>query len=497
MRHKVDSPLSRVIALAYALPSLATYSIHAVFVVYHVDLFLNVYGMSRAWLYAGELWVLIVSSLNEPLFGYLMANAHGYRRHLAAISTGGALLALSSLVPYFPLWSVQDSPLALGLHFILSVYLYDALLAFVTLAHASLLADITSSPPQRELCNLYSAVLGAVGSSSVFLAHFWWDRDDLFEFRVFALLLAFVGAGAFYAAAELCERGAGLAKKGDASDGAMDNLSGNVVVNYGDYSRRGRLPLRHFLRQVRRHTNLWLFSGINLIQVFNCHFNSNFLPIFVRAFCSAPLVPPVVSSLVLGLSASLPHATVALLTGVVARHGAVPVVRVVIAVRLVCAALALLCLRPLALAALDFATAASSSGAPPSPSLVTMSLAAAFFLVMNKMLGEAVCRHTNLILSDVIDEDSVLHGRHASESTLIHGLSFFVSKPGQSIAPMVAMSLLGDAAAGTPEYMTRLFMMMCCVPLACTVVQSILWLAYDLVGPRLAAVRKQLAFRPL
>jgi Na+/melibiose symporter-like transporter len=485
------APLSRVIALAYALPSLATYSIHAVFVVYHVDLFLNVYGMSRAWLYGGELGILVVSSLNEPLFGYLMASAHGYRRHLSAISTGGALLALASLLPYFPLWSLAESPLALGLHFIISVYLYDALLAYVTLAHASLLADITASPAQRELCNLYSAVLGAFGASTVFIAHFFWNRDDLFEFRVFALCLAFAGAAAFYAAADLCERGTGLAKKGD------DGPASAVIVNYGDYGRHGRLPIRAFLRQVRRHANLWLFSGINLIQVFNCHFNSNFLPIFVRAFCSVPLVPPVVGSLVLGLSASLPHATVALLTGVVARYGAVPVVRVVIAVRLVLAALSLLLLRPLALAAVDYAGAASATAAPATPTLVAMSLGAAFFLLMNKMLGEAVCRHTNLILSDVIDEDSVLHGRHASESTLIHGLSFFVSKPGQSIAPMVAMSLLGDAVDGTAEYMSRLFMMMCCVPLACTVLQSILWLRYDLVGARLAAVRKQLGFRPI
>jgi Na+/melibiose symporter-like transporter len=483
-------PLSRVIALAYALPSLATYSIHAVFVVYHVDLFLNVYGMSRAWLYAGELWILVVSSLNEPLFGYLMASAHGYRRHLAAISTGGALLALASLLPHYPLWSFAESPFALGMHFILSVYLYDALLAYVTLAHASLLADITAAPAQRELCNLYSAVLGAVGASSVFIAHFFWNRDNLFQFRVFALALALVGAAAFYAAADLCERGTGLAKKGD------DGPAAAVIVNYGDYSRHGRLPIRAFLRQVRRHANLWLFSGINLIQVFNCHFNSNFLPIFVRAFCAAPLVPPVVGSLVLGLSASLPHATVALLTGVVARHGAVPVVRVVIAVRLALAALALLLLRPLALAAVDFAAGAPATPAA-TPTLVAMSLGAAFFLLMNKMLGEAVCRHTNLILSDVIDEDSVLHGRHASESTLIHGLSFFVSKPGQSIAPMVAMTLLGDAVDGTPEYMLRLFTMMCYVPLACTVLQTILWLRYDLVGARLSAVRKQLSFRPI
>lgn len=479
---------SSLLAWAYALPSLAIYSVHAVFVVYHVDLFLHVYRMSRSWLLAGELWILICSSLNEPLFGYVMSGTRGFRRHLSAIAAGGALLAAASLLPYFPLWRLDDgSGVALGAHFVLSVYVYDALLAYVTLAHASLLADITTVAAERERCNLYSAVLGAVGCSSVFVGQFYWHGADLAAFRLFALVLAVGAALAFYGSAELCERATGLSKKAD--DAARFGADA-VVVNYGDFAASGRLPIALFLRQVRRHGNLWLFNGINFIQVLNCHFNSNFLPIFVRAFCA--FVPPVVGSFVLGLSASLPHATVALLTGVVARHGAVPVVRWLIAIRLALALVALLALRPLATLVVD---PLAVSTAPPSSGVVALALGAAFFLVANKMLGEAVCRHTNLILSDVIDEDTIVNGRRGSESTLIHGVAFFFSKPGQSIAPMLAMLLLGDAAVDSAEYRWRLFHMMCMVPLACTAVQTLLWTRYDLVGARLAAVRKQVSFR--
>jgi len=452
------------------------------------DLFLNVYHMPRAYVYGGELWILIFSSVNEPLFGYIMAASRGYRRHLSAISVGGALLALASCLPYFPLWSVQSSTFALGAHFVVSVYLYDALLAYVSLAHASLLADITSVPAERERCNLYSSVMGALGCSCVFVAQLCWHGNDLQQFRFFVVALALCAMVAFVAASKLCERATGVSKK---RDDLLSSGANGVVVNYGEFSSSGRLPIRLFLRQVRKQTNLWLFSGINFIQVLNCHFNSNFLPIFVRAFCA--FAPPVVGSLVLGLSASLPHATVALLTGVVARKSAVFVVRVIIAVRLALAAACLLALRPLATAIV----AAGDAAPPAAPNLLALSLGAAFFLVMNKMLGEAVCRHSNLILSDVIDEDAVCNGRRGTESTLIHGLSFFVSKPGQSIAPMLAMAILGDAPADSDLYRWRLFYMMCCVPLACTLVQTVLWLRYDLVGARLAAVRKRTTSRLL
>ena len=136
------------LALAFALPSFALAAVHALYVTYHIDLFLNVYGLSRTWLFAGESAMLLLASAHEPLAGVSMAAAHGYRRHLTAISAGGALLALAFLVPFFPLWPLA-SPLATGAHFVLSVYAYDALLAYVSLAHAALLADLTRDARAR------------------------------------------------------------------------------------------------------------------------------------------------------------------------------------------------------------------------------------------------------------------------------------------------------------------------------------------------------------
>ena len=211
-----------LLALAYGLPSFACagkyccvcrvgwscllksntthIAIHALFVTYHVDLFLNVYHLSRGWLFVGEAVILTVASLHEPVvrlldvapklptpltalacvvfvaFGgifcasslewaWLRRTAIGatwppYQLaerclrspflcrsfHSGALSRFFYLIRFCFFIYLFICYcltndvcrSLDHSPLAVGVHFIVSIYTYDALLAYVTLAHASL-----------------------------------------------------------------------------------------------------------------------------------------------------------------------------------------------------------------------------------------------------------------------------------------------------------------------------------------------------------------------
>jgi len=55
------------------------------------------------------------------------------------------------------------------------------------------------------------------------------------------------------------------------------------------------------------------------------------------------------------------------------------------------------------------------------------------FLLTSKVFSEAICRHGNLLLSDVIDEDAVLNSRDTSVSTLMFGANALFTKPGQAL----------------------------------------------------------------
>jgi hypothetical protein len=50
---------------------------------------------------------------------------------------------------------------------------------------------------------------------------------------------------------------------------------------------------------------------------------------------------------------------------------------------------------------------------------------------------EGCCKLLNLVVSDLIDEDSVLHSRETSISALIFGTTNLFTKPGQSLAPLI------------------------------------------------------------
>lgn len=54
----------------------------------------------------------------------------------------------------------------------------------------------------------------------------------------------------------------------------------------------------------------------------------------------------------------------------------------------------------------------------------------AFFLLFNKVFNEAICRHGNLVLTDLVDEDCVIENRKQPISAAIFGINALFTKPG-------------------------------------------------------------------
>ena len=60
----------------------------------------------------------------------------------------------------------------------------------------------------------------------------------------------------------------------------------------------------------------------------------------------------------------------------------------------------------------------------------------------NRVFTEGTCKLLSLVISDLVDEDFVLHKRQQAVSALIFGTSALLSKPGQSFAPLVGSLVL-------------------------------------------------------
>jgi len=121
-----------------------------------------------------------------------------------------------------------------------------------------------------------------------------------------------------------------------------------------------------------------------------------------------------------------------------------------------------------------------------------------FFIVANRNLTECNCRLSALVLSDLVDEDYVRNRRSKPMSSTISGLHALVSRPAQSLAPMLSWWLLrrsgltaggiGAQPAAAVSAATRLLFG---VPMAVSVLQAILWSQYRLRGPELARMKRR------
>lgn len=74
------------------------------------------------------------------------------------------------------------------------------------------------------------------------------------------------------------------------------------------------------------------------------------------------------------------------------------------------------------------------------------------------MFTEGTCKLLSLVISDLVDEDVVLHSRPQAVSALIFGTAALVSKPGQTLAPVIGTWIL---ALQTGSYFLLLYAYFC------------------------------------
>ncbi|XP_072768802.1 transmembrane protein 180 isoform X1 [Nerophis lumbriciformis] len=476
-------------AVLYGSLALFTSVLHNVFLLYYVDTFVSVYKIDKVSFWVGETVFLLWNSFNDPLFGWLsdrtflsspqpgsqVTSPEVVLKRLKALSTNGPLLALSFLA----FWVAWASP---GLQFLLCLCLYDGFLTMVDLHHSALLADLAVSAADRTRLNFHCSAFSALGSLSVFLSYSFWDKEDFHAFRLFCLALAAFSILGFFLVSGLLRRRFEKEVRPRYEEAlALKELS---VGNAPFTSPEHPVTIQQYLKQLSRHKNFMWFVSMNLIQVFHCHFNNNFFPLFLEHLLSDNISASS-GSILLGISYVAPHLNNLYFLTLCQRHGVYQVIRWLFLLKL------------------GLSVAMLLAGADHVFLLC-------IFIASNRVFTEGTCKLLKLVISDLVDEDFVVNRRQQAASALLFGMVALLTKPGQTLAPLFGTWLLcaytgydifqrepaedipGPHVApgsGTPPLRLGCFHMLVFVPITCALLQLAAWSRFTLHGRKLQGIK--------
>lgn len=473
---------ARHLGLHYGAMALYIALLHNIFLLYHIEMFVSLYKIDKFSFWVGETIFLIWNSCNDPLFGWISDrkflmhtsdDSNIVLTRLRALMWNGPLLAVSFIL-FWVSWAFP------ALQFVICLCIYDGFLTMVDLHHTALLADLSLNSAVRTDLKVYCSIFSAIGSLSVFLSYAVWSRDSLFPFQMFCICLASVAAVGFFFSSKTLET---LFRKSEMkSSSAKRPDAVSEVVGFDD-----RAAVKAFIRELAGHKNFIWFTAMNLIQVFHCHFNSNFFPLFLEILLGES-VSPVVCSLLIGVSFVAPHVNNLYFLSLCRRFGAYDVIRLLFWIKLL-----------MSFIMLFFST----------DHLWMLCL----FIASNRVFTEGTCKLLNLVITDLVDEDVVLHKRGQAVSALMFGTIAFLSKPGQTLAPLIGTLLLAfntghdvfesgnetgslklSAAKMTEDmkagYQRGVFNLLVYLPVFCALVQLFCWTRFSLHGKRLDLVKR-------
>eukprot|EP01138_Halocafeteria_seosinensis_P014861 gb/GECG01015171.1/.p1 GENE.gb/GECG01015171.1/~~gb/GECG01015171.1/.p1 ORF type:complete len:531 (+),score=34.74 gb/GECG01015171.1/:1-1593(+) len=474
------------------------------FVTYYIMFFTQIEVLDSSWFYIGQIVFAIWNAINDPLFGWLSDNAvtaHSRTvQRLRTVRIGGYVWVVSFVLLWYP-WSTPfgfQSPrlrsLLAGLHFITSLILYDGGLSYVEVNHGALLTEIASTSQERARFNMWSAIWAGIGSLSSLFAHIKWDKDDLSHFQFVVWIVALISVVSFEVSTRQLE---GWSKhyspaKSDTKQVSLEHRRKHMSKRDKEVSPKSSATFSMFISQLMNHRNFMIFAALSAIQAFDCTFEKNFFAAFMDSLAGSRVSPELRGS-VISASFLLPHACTVIATPAIRRWGMYDTMQGLLIVRI------------------GFVVAAMATTVAMNyvlPSLVWISYGICGFMLINRVASEATCRLFPLILSDLIDEDSVINNRSKGLSSSIIGTASFTSKISQSLAPMVGFYVtpIGSLSSSLPpeEYgvesakrvvptTTGLWWILLVIPVLCILLELMLWKMYTLRGKYLKRIQKTLS----
>ncbi|CAH1261360.1 MFSD13A [Branchiostoma lanceolatum] len=409
MRLKMKLPALDKNAVAYASVAFANALMNPLFNFYYVKLFLNGYKISEVWFNQAQVLYMVWNAVNDPLFGYFQDNSSlaCFRRRRTSILYGAPLFALSFLIPWFPWGRYQPDDWLIGVHLIVALNLYDTLFTFVLLQHCALFAEVSRKHEDRVRLMRYCLVAALVGTGPTIgiAAAVSNNMENLHNFRVFTVLIAVVAwASMHYAALNIRTE----------IDVERDQALLDADSQPKDPSRSSSIWKLSW--EIVTQKDFILFVTMNFLQIFHMTFLISFAMIFADNLLPKDMLSSLTRSLLYGSGFVIPQIAALLLSPVVERVGSYRVILGSFYLELVCAAGMYL--------------------AGPQPWLIVG------YLLVDISIPGAIFSLFNISVSDIIDADSAKYARKTPLSSMFFGMNALFTKPAQSLAPMLVVTVL-------------------------------------------------------
>lgn len=498
-RHSLPSifsaDLDQEILQGLTIAGVVVCCLRTIFALFHVELFLRAYQLPYATYSFGRVLFSVLST------GFTLVGARWLDSKVATtrleridlVGWLGILLAFSFILPFGRFWQPDADSLYWqafdGLHFVVSLTLYDTLSTITTISLASAVSDDHNMTDQERIANQSSSQLYNLVASLIVatLGIKLFDPQGLANFQIYVVLLAALAIFVFGAAQSIISgkyrdytsrnqkkrlwniwKGwtVAIPKEIRMPTGMESSYSNNAT----DEAKRSKIVWRQVVKDLWNHSNFLRWLVLEMLLEMQTHFVLSFFKTFVDQLLVD--VPHIISDWSLTLLQPM-HQLMTIACYVPIKYYGYPRVYTVGFVILwLLSSVTLL--------------VASPTGAT-SWTLVFLVVyavgsealrASAFYLVMSDLVLELKQSYTQ---QGRMNEPSL--------AGLLLGATTLVCKPMQSLLPILAATLL-DAYPQQPREV--LFYLLVLPPWICSMLQLWVWMKYDLHPHRTYELKEEL-----
>ncbi|XP_037649466.1 transmembrane protein 180 [Sebastes umbrosus] len=449
------------VALAFAMTTLGSGMINNIFSFYYVKLYLNKFKISEGAFHQSQVVYMLWNAINDPLFGYLQDNsrmAWCSQRRLF-ILYGAPFYSLAFLLVWFPWRTYAPGDWLSGVQLMVALCAFDGMLTFVLLIHCALSAEISSNHQNRLRLIKYSQVASLIGSSSVlFCGVLSNNMNDFAAFQGFTVLIAILGCVCMLYTGFHAE--SRFDNKGSDSQKMADQTPHQSAFSFS--------TLKTLTWQIISIRDFQLFVFMNFFQVFLLAFLNNFTMIFAEHLIPPDVLPSLAKSIMYGAGFICPQLLVLSCQSLLHGFGYYRIFLLTFY--------------------LEAGMAATMLALGPQHYYIL-----AFFLTANMIITQASCSLFNLPVADIIDTDMQKYKRSTPLSSMVFGTNALFTKPAQSLAPMMVLTILNqfgyqnlkDAGkdsdpSASASLDSVMFYLVCLVPLCIAALQALAWRQFSI-----------------
>jgi len=291
------------------------------------------------------------------------------------------------------------------MHLIATLFFYDGLLTFVLLAHSALFAEVTNVHSERVRIIKYLQAMTFFGVLSLPVVTY--VSAGLHNFHAFQMACALIAFIAY-----VCMWYTGTYAP---PPGAHISPDRHLHVEYRSWADYWRCT-----KEIFGNRDFLSITLANFMHILRSTSHLNFAPIFTEALIPESIFPRggLLVSAFYAFCAQIPQVVLIIGSPLITRFGPHRVLSISCAIDVIVGIWAFV------------------FGGADSPFVIIS------FMIIDSILTHACSPLMNILFPDVIDEDAKMHQRKAPLSSVIFALNALVTKPAQSLAPMITVYLM-------------------------------------------------------